>query len=230
MSLTLSPGKIYLDEQRGFTETEIQQRYCTFNFCDFQREGKEPFGNLYTLNDEVLPAGALSKQTAIHNNYLLLIPITGAVIYTDNTHWMELEPGEALMVALIAGDEFKLSNSYPANWVNYLRIEIKCDELFAGKAARFSFDLDGRSNELIQLIRSPALPFSVHIGRFAGREEAIYHPAGGSAKIFSFVIAGAFELQNRLLHQRDGLALWDAESVEAEALSNNAILLLLELK
>jgi hypothetical protein len=103
MSLTLSPGKIFLDEQRGFSENEILQRYCTFNFDGFQREGKEPFGNLYTLNDEVLSAGSVSKQLALHNNYLLLIPVTGAITYTDNSRWLELEPGEAVMIPLIAG-------------------------------------------------------------------------------------------------------------------------------
>jgi len=230
MSLTLSPGKIFLDEQRGFTENEILQRYCSFNFDGFQRGDKEPFGSLYTLNDEVLSAGSVSKQQALHNNYLLLVPITGAMTYTDNSRWLELEPGEVVMIPLIAGSEFKISNPYPANWINYLRIEIRCDKLFAGEAARFSFDLEERPNQLIPMIDNPALPFKAHIGRFAGREEAVYHPTGELAKIFSFVIAGAFELQNRLLHQRDGLALWDADTIEAEALSNNAILLLLELK
>lgn len=230
MSLTLSPGKIFLDDQRGFTQNDIQQRYCTFNFGDFRREGKEPFCNLYTLNDEVLSAGSVSKQTALHNNYLLLVPITGSIIYTDNIRWLELEPGEALMVPMIEGTDFKISNSYPTNWVNYLRIEIKCDGLFAGMAARFRFDLEERPGQLIPLINSAALPFKLHIGRFAGREEAVYCPANQSSKTFSFVIAGAFELQNRLLHERDGLALWDAGCVEAEALSNNAILLIIELQ
>jgi hypothetical protein len=230
MGLTLSPGKIFLADQRGFSENATQQCYSTFNFGDFNNGDKQPFGNLYTLNDEVLSAGSVSKQQALHNNYLLLVPITGAITYTDNSRWLELEPGEAVMIPLIAGSEFKISNSYPANWVNYLRIEIRCDGLFAGKAARFTFDLEECPNHLIPVIDSPALPFKVHIGRFAGREEAVYQLAEASTKIFSFVIAGAFELQNRLLHQHDGLALCDADTIEAEALSNNAILLLLELK
>ena len=230
MSITLSPGKIFLADQRGFSEDATQQCYSTFNFGEFQNGVKQPFGTLCTLNDEVLSAGSVSIQQALHNNYLLLMPITGSVTYTDNSRWLELEPGEAAMIPLIAGSEFKISNPYPANWINYLRIEIRCDGLFAGKAARFAFDLEERPNQLIPVIDSPALPFKVHIGRFAGREEAVYQLAEASGKIFSFVIAGAFELQNRLLHQHDGLALWDAGTIEGEALSNNAILLLLELK
>jgi quercetin 2,3-dioxygenase len=42
-----------------------------------------------------------------------------------------------------------------------------------------------------------------------------------------FVLQGAFEAEGRLLHERGGLALWDAGEIEIEALSNNAILLLI---
>jgi hypothetical protein len=39
-------------------------------------------------------------------------------------------------------------------------------------------------------------------------------------------LAGAFEAEGRLLHEKDGRAPWDAPApVEIEALSNNALLL-----
>ena len=44
-----------------------------------------------------------------------------------------------------------------------------------------------------------------------------------------FVIEGAFEVQGTLLHARDGLALWGTDKLEKEALSNDAIILLIEL-
>ena len=47
--------------------------------------------------------------------------------------------------------------------------------------------------------------------------------------IYAFVIEGVFEVQDRLLHTKDGLAMWDAEEIDFEALSNGAILLLLEI-
>jgi len=46
--------------------------------------------------------------------------------------------------------------------------------------------------------------------------------------VYVFVIEGAFEVQNRLLHARDGLSLSSATEVEFEALSNDAMLLILE--
>ncbi|MBS1608465.1 MAG: hypothetical protein JSS70_06850 [Bacteroidetes bacterium] len=37
-----------------------------------------------------------------------------------------------------------------------------------------------------------------------------------------------FEVEGHLLHVRDGLALWNTEQVGMEALSNDAILLVIE--
>ncbi len=46
--------------------------------------------------------------------------------------------------------------------------------------------------------------------------------------LYFFVIQGAFEVANRLLEARDGLGLWSVKEVELEALSNEAIVLVLQ--
>ncbi len=66
--------------------------------------------------------------------------------------------------------------------------------------------------------------------KFAGRKEAVYKISRQKNSVFAFVIQGAFEVQGRLLHARDGLGLWDDTNlIELEALSNDAIVLLVEL-
>ncbi|WP_188556306.1 pirin family protein [Hymenobacter glacieicola] len=72
------------------------------------------------------------------------------------------------------------------------------------------------------------LPFSLSLGRFAGRQEALYRPAQAGTLVFAYVLAGAFEAEGRLLHAKDGLAVWDVAEVELEALSNNALIVMLE--
>jgi hypothetical protein len=48
-------------------------------------------------------------------------------------------------------------------------------------------------------------------------------------RLVAFGLAGAFELESRLLHEKDCVALWDVEEIKLEALRNHAIVLLLEL-
>ena len=71
------------------------------------------------------------------------------------------------------------------------------------------------------------MPSFISIGKFSGRGETIYKSSSGKC-CFLFVIAGAFEAEGRLLHERDGLALFDTNEIEMEALSNDAMMLLIE--
>lgn len=57
---------------------------------------------------------------------------------------------------------------------------------------------------------------------------AIHHVNSNKKGVFAFVIEGAFEIQGRLLEAKDGLALWNDNEIEMEALSNGAIILLIE--
>ncbi len=95
------------------------------------------------------------------------------------------------------------------------------------KLSRFKLHED--KDQLISLTPDNMCPI-VKIGKFAGRKEAVYKISRQKNSVFAFVIQGAFEVQGRLLHARDGLGLWDDTNlIELEALSNDAIVLLLEL-
>jgi quercetin 2,3-dioxygenase len=89
-------------------------------------------------------------------------------------------------------------------------------------------------NSLVRLSAShfegEKLPFQLSIGKFSGRGDTTYTLNEKGAGLFLFVIEGAFEADGRLLHPRDGLALWDTEKVEIEALSNDAIIVAIETK
>lgn len=58
--------------------------------------------------------------------------------------------------------------------------------------------------------------------------KSIHHLENKNSGLFIFVIEGAFEVQGRLLHARDGLALWDIEAAEMEVLSNDAVIMVIE--
>jgi quercetin 2,3-dioxygenase len=77
-------------------------------------------------------------------------------------------------------------------------------------------------------INEPALPFKVSVGKFNGRGETAYQLQDIKPGALIFVLEGAFEIAGRLLHARDGLAIWETTVIEIEALCNDAILLLIE--
>lgn len=101
----------------------------------------------------------------------------------------------------------------------------------------FSFDLNQNPNQLLELfapqqknstIKTVSQPRGM-IGKFCGRSEAIYKTVQPGNALFVYMIKGVAEVQYRLLNPRDGLGLWDLEQLELEALSGEAIVLILKI-
>ncbi|MFW0715661.1 hypothetical protein [Pedobacter sp. N23S346] len=226
----ISPGKIYLADQRGLTETSIVRRYSTFNFDQYYSEHKEAFGDLFICNDEYLAGGKMAFFLSKEDSYQIFMPITGGIDIVQGGKEFAVETGQIQVLNLGKGEVLEISNPYPTDTINYIQIGIRTD-LFLLRASEmlFNFDFEKSKNQLIDIIAHTKLPFKLTAGFFAGREEAIYKMKNPQNKFYTFVIDGAFEVEGRLLHARDGLALWDLEQVELEALSNNAIIVTLEM-
>jgi hypothetical protein len=229
-----TPGKIFLGEQRGLLQTSHSQRYCTFQFGAYTDAHKEPFGNLLAFNEETLDSGQTVALHAAVAAHVLVLPITGAVQAGAAPTPLTLVEVEALCLLTVpAGGTLTLSNPYAATQVTCLHIWVAAGSApeLAVAPQIFAFSGETLANQLLAILPADghSRPFRANLGRFAGRTEAVYQLQNLTAGFFAFVLAGAFEVAGRLLHAQDGLALWDVPTVELEALSNDALVLVLEL-
>lgn len=219
-------AQIFLADQRGCSETARFRSHHTFNFGAYRHEGREPFGALYLLNDDTLRAGASLSLHLETPSDVLLLPVTGGMEYRGEGANGFLEPGQAGLFSLPKGTSYTVSNPYEKESIQFLQIGLSWPGADAGFRA-FEFDF-GTKNTLLPLLDAPEAAF---IGRYDGREEGVFpvKPDGQPRRIFVFVLNGVFEVANRLLHARDGLALTYREDgeVDFEALSNDAVLVLL---
>jgi redox-sensitive bicupin YhaK (pirin superfamily) len=238
--MTQIPGKIYLSDQRGLVETPQFRRQSTFSFGAYQQVHKEPFGRLYGLNEETLAGGHEVALPVMQDSYVVVLPVTGAVAYsTGGSASDSVEVGAVLTIAVPAGTLLRLRNPYEDELISCLHLWVQAAVPLTAPATGVTTVFgELRENELIALVgecsqnQIPAgsgVPFTLSLGRFMGRQEAVYNLAQHENQLVAFVLAGAFELEGRLLHEKDGLALWDTGHIELEALSNHAIVLLLEL-
>ncbi|MBD1391758.1 pirin family protein [Mucilaginibacter glaciei] len=216
---TLSPGQIYLADQRVLEENNIYRRYRSFN------QDRAAFGYLFVFNDDLLAAGKSVTLTIEEDCYFVVIPVTGEVLVDG----INIDVGEVVVRFARIGQIIELRNPYDTDWINFLYLQIKADHMPEQVNYQFRFDLETSPDKLIDITCS-TLPFALQIGMFAGRNEALYQIKENFTLLYAFVIAGAFELQGRLLHERDGLALWGLTEADLEALSNNAVVLLLEME
>lgn len=237
--ITQSVTKIYLSEQRGIAESDWFRTYSTFNFGNYYSEHRFPFGDLYVLNDDSLAGGQSLKMHVEQSSYLILLPIVGALSYHDNLGNENLVNAGNIQIILTGEDyHIELANPYEAELINFLQIWIKAAPLKSTIIPDMvDVELDQKKNTLISLwpvFEGTPEEFAnrprMNIGKFAGRSEAVYKKNKPENSLFAFVIEGAFEVNGRLLHPRDGLSLSDEEvEMELEALSNDAIIFIVEL-
>ena len=168
----------------------------------------------------------MSSVTAslVSDTEVVLIPVVGGLEYKTDGRSGFLESGQVGCFSLSAGMSYTVSNPYEQETINLLHLWLThfLTPIRPG-FARNSFDL-ATKNTLLSLLT--AAGHRGFIGQYDGRAEGIFRVGDPAKGVFVFVLQGVFEVANRLLHANDGLALRDLEEVEFEALSNEAILVL----
>ncbi|WP_206512951.1 pirin [Larkinella soli] len=230
---TRTQARIFLADQRGCTETPGGTSCHTLNFGTYTAEGREPFGPLCRFSDETLRAGAGLEAKSGVNTEVVLLPVTGGLEYRDDQTAGFLESGQIGVFSLPAGRSYTVTNPYETETVQFLQLWFAHGS--SGFEPGFSavrFDLSQKNTLLLLFERPGDAPVRVLLGRFDGRREGSYLAAAGAqgTGVFLFVLQGVFEAANRLLHEKDGLGLWfdRDEVIEFEALSNDALVLLVE--
>jgi redox-sensitive bicupin YhaK (pirin superfamily) len=227
---TISPGQIYFANQRGLTDTATFMRYSTFTYQSDLDEHRRPFGQLAVLNDYTLAPSKTVTIEVNQNSFVLLIPISGEFEYRDvEGEKAVVDEGGLYLSYMESGSSFTVINTYQAEQISFLHLELMADDAEGYSSQSFGFDFDDAANRLIKVLDDQDdLPFAIHVGRFAESHQALYQLKGADSLFFAFVISGTFNAHGRTLHERDGLALWALESVDIRAESNGAVLLILE--
>jgi quercetin 2,3-dioxygenase len=224
-------GKMFLADERGQNETKGFRSFNTFNFGKYNNEHKHAFGDIYVVNDDTLDGGRSLRMMIEEESYIILLPVVGAIAYKDTAgNENIIAAGQVQILACNKGVAMEIRNPFKEELVNFLQIWIKADKQPAGKTSLLSsFDVNEFLNCLVKIPpHGPVLPFTISIGKFKGRGETTYQMKNKNSGVFIFVIEGAFEVDGRLLHARDGLGLWQLSEAEFEALSNDAIVLVVE--
>lgn len=222
--------KIFLSEERGLTQSSWMRSYNTFNFGNYKTKYKTPVDNLYVLNDDTLAAGKNITMKVEEDTLVILLPIAGAIEYKDdkgNNNFIEAK--QLLTNICTKNESFVITNPYSEVLVNFLQVWIKLPGISRDVLVNeYSFDINGGKNSFQEKELYNGVTF--YIGKFTGRQKTGIDFKSKTNTCFAFVIEGAFEVEERLLHARDGLALWNRSQIDMEALSNDAIILAIEMQ
>ncbi len=225
-----SSATIYLAEQRGITQADQSYRsWHTFNYGDYQNPHREAPGALRAFNEDTLAGGQRMVHQTTEPVDVLLLPLVGGITvdHYSGKPWQYVEAGTLLLLHLPAREKYTIENPFEADLVSYLHLVVRRTTFKTGWELH-TFDLGQHSNSLLKLLEADN-DFQFLIGQFDGRAELNQVLDGAYKDSFIFIIDGVFEVQNRLLHARDGLFLSQVKEVDFEALANNSIIVILNL-
>lgn len=218
-------ANIYLADQRGLTLSDQYRSWHTFNYGQYQNPHREALGALRVFNEETLAGGQQITYAVQEAKCILLLPLVGGIDVQTAGKLHTVEAGALLELSLTNGAKYQVQNPYP-DLVSYVQIELQVIDSIP-KSQFHAIDLEHHHNAL-QAILPPEKLYQLSLGKFDGRVDVEHFLTKPEQTVFAFVIDGVFEVQNRLLHARDGLYLGGEPVIEFEALANEAILLLLE--
>ncbi|TDE08830.1 pirin family protein [Dyadobacter psychrotolerans] len=232
--LVQTEAQIYLANQRGNSYSDGFRSFHTLNFGNYLAEGRASFGRLLAFNDEALAAGKRTVITSSKPVEIILLPITGGLELIDRYgESIFVSSGEAFRFLAFPESSFTVFNPYPKETINYLQIQLIPDlssdaiDNHFDETPHVQFSLEGKNN-LVPVFSGIGQKVSGFMGKYGGREEEEFKPSNPYAGIFTYIIQGAFEVQNRLLEKGDALSLTNVETLEFEALSEDGIILVME--
>lgn len=154
---------------------------------------------------------------------ILLMPLYGEIITNNFTE--TISAGESLVFNVEKDAVVAFKNHVYHDKADFLIFEFEKQENIQ-QYSKNEVDFSLKNN---QLKISEQLKIPNFIGLYDGRAEGFYTLKNPEKSIFGMVINGAFEFQNRLMETRDAILLWEINELEFEALSEDALILFMEI-
>lgn len=229
---------LYKKETRGHANHGWLDANHTFSFANYYDPQRVNFGALRVLNDDIIEGGKGFGTHPHDNMEIITIPLSGSLRHEDSMGFKGvINTGDVQVMSAGTGihhSEFNAEKDRPTNifqiWVfpqkdnvtpRYQQKSFKYREVKNSLHEIVTPNPDGNSLWIHQQAW-----FS--IGAFdkdCGTSYALHAPTNG---LFVMIIDGEFEVAGQKLSKRDGLGIWETNSVEFKALENNSSILLME--
>jgi hypothetical protein len=210
----------------------------TFSFANYYNPERMRFGVLRVLNDDIVEAGEGFGTHPHDNMEIISIPLEGdlehkdsmgnvAVLRKDDVQVMSAGTG-------ITHSEYNKNSDKPVKflqmWVfpNEKHVKPRYDQI--------TLKEEDRHNKLQQILSPNQEDEGVwlhqdawfHMGKFEEGVTTNYTLKKSGNGVYAFVIKGSFTIDNTELHDRDGLGIWDTETIGIKSGSKDSEILLME--
>ena len=231
--------KLYKAAERGYANYDWLQANYSFSFANYYNPGRQNFGALRVLNDDVIQGGTGFGEHPHQNMEIITIPLEGTLKHKDSMSntWIPLHTGEVQVMSAGNGVYHSEKNHSPTDFLNLFQIWIIPDKMNVEPGYdQKRFEPAERKDRLQTLVSSHAdsdqgslkIHQDARISRIdlsAGKDFS-YSPKSGRHGVYAMVITGEIALGEHHLGRRDAVGIWDTESFELKAEANSELLLI----
>ncbi|MFV8270319.1 pirin family protein [Flavobacterium sp. GT2N3] len=223
---------------RGHANHGWLESYHTFSFANYHNPERMNFGVLRVLNDDRVNQGMGFGKHPHDNMEIISIPLEGDLEHQDSMgNTTVIKEGDIQAMSAGTGIFHSEYNKNKDQSVKFLQIWIYPNQKnVTPRYDQITLDLNDRHNKLQQILSPNPEDEGVwihqdawfHIGKFDKDFSISYELKKPGNGIYAFVLKGDFTIGNIALQERDGLGIWDTNSIKITANSVNAEILVME--
>ena len=227
---------IHRSETRGHANHGWLDTHHTFSFGMYHESSRMHFGVLRVLNDDFVIGGAGFGKHGHDNMEIISIPLQGSLAHSDSTgNEGIISTGDIQIMSAGSGIQHAEYNASETDLVNFLQLWIfpkvrniqpRYDQLSFSKEQirnQLQHIVSATEKEGTLLINQDA---ELYLGEFDISTAISHAVKSDNHGLYVFVIEGAVTIGDITLNKRDGIGIYDADSVLATVHEHSKILLI----
>jgi quercetin 2,3-dioxygenase len=229
---------IHKANTRGRANHGWLDSHHTFSFANYYSPERMNFGLLRVLNDDIVAPGMGFGAHPHDNMEIISIPLSGELAHQDSTgNKKVIRTNDVQIMSAGSGLTHSEFNNSKTDQVNFLQIWVfPKEQNIKPRYEQKTFNPAERQNKLQTVVSPEKDAESIWINQDAWftlgtlksgfAEEYKLHQNGDG--VYAFVLEGEVEIDGEKLNKRDGMGVYDTQSITIKA-STDAELLLMEI-
>lgn len=227
---------IHKAETRGRANHGWLDSHHTFSFANYHNPERMHFGVLRVLNDDIVQAG-MGFGTHPHDNMeIVSIPLEGDLEHKDSMgNTTVIKEGDVQIMSAGTGVTHSEYNKNKDRQVKFLQIWVFPKKRnITPEYDQISLRDIEKKNEFYQIVSPNDGEQGVrinqdawfHLGKFTKGAVDEYKIKKEGNGVYAFILDGEVEINNEKLSKRDGMGIWDTDSISVKATEDARVLLM----